>query len=101
MSNMSKRKTKEERVEFEPSASLLTTLKKHMLDWFENHRHEAFISPRAFQNSYSQFDKYTSESFRRHFYNVKTKILNGKIQIIDDFISFDFSFSHILQKSGL
>ena len=52
----------------------MTTLKKHVSDWFENHRGEEFISPMIFQQTYPQFDKYDHASFRTAFYAVKKKL---------------------------
>ena len=56
------------------SSSLMTTLKKHVSDWFENHRGEEFISPMIFQQTYPQFNKYDHASFRTAFYAVKKKL---------------------------
>ena len=54
-------------------ANLMATLRKHMNDWFENHKGEEFISPMIFQQTYPQFDKYDSIPFLRSFYNIRKK----------------------------
>ena len=63
---MSKKSSKKEEKEVFDSTneSLMTKLKKHMVDWFEAHPGEEWISPKAFQNVFPVFDKYSSESFR-------------------------------------
>ena len=60
------------------NAGAMATLKKHMMDWFNNHRGEEFISPMTFQQTYPQFDKYDSSSFRKPYYAIKKRILNGE-----------------------
>lgn len=60
------------------SANTMSTLRKHMDDWFEKHQHEEFISPLLFQNTYPQWGKYDVKSFRNAFYNVKKKIMGGE-----------------------
>ena len=91
-SGTSKKSSKEEtKEEWNPNANQLTALKKHMLDWFESHQHENFITPRGFQNTYSQYDAYTNESFRRYFYPIKMKIKNGEI-LMRNYNSILFNF---------
>ena len=90
---MSKAKKHEDKVEFDSSnEQLMGKLKKHLVDWFEGHQNEEFIKPRAFQNLYPLFDKYTSESFRRHFYNIRKKILSGKIDLSRILFNYSFIF---------
>ena len=60
------------------SSSLMTTLRKHVLDWFENHCGEEFISSMIFQQTYPQFDKYDQASFQIASYAVKKKIMIGE-----------------------
>ena len=62
-------------------ANKMATLYKHMNDWFSDHPGEAFISPRDFQNAYPQWDKYSSESFRKVFYSIKGRISKGKFYL--------------------
>ena len=60
-------------------SSKVATLFKHMSDWYNDHPGSSFISPRDFQNSYPQWDKYSNDSFRKVFYSIKKRILNGEI----------------------
>ena len=73
----SKKKTKAtvEKIELDKSNA---QLKKHIVDWFEKHPNQKFISPMQFQNAYPQWDKYTTKSFSVPFYAIKTNIKNGK-----------------------
>ena len=76
---MSKPKSKVEKIEFDTSnENLIQILRKHMDDWFQDHPTEKFISPQHFQNMYTQFDKYTTASFRTIFYKIKSKIKDGE-----------------------
>ena len=78
-SSTKKAKATAEKIELDKSnAGLISQLKKHMVDWFEKHPTQKFISPMQFQNAYPQWDKYTTRSFSVPFYAIKTRIKNGK-----------------------
>ena len=81
---MSKKSSKKEEKEVFDSTneSLMTKLKKYMVNWFESNPGEEWISPKAFQNVFPVFDKYSSESFRAVFYNIKKKINGGEFELI-------------------
>ena len=77
---MAKSKTNEDEGKplFPKNEIASVTLKKHMEDWFQNHRNEAFITPVEFQNLYPMYEKYDSKSFRIVFYKFKKKIQTGE-----------------------
>ena len=58
--------------------TIMQLLKKHMRDWFDSHCGEEFIFPMMFQQTYPQFDKYESASFRKPYYAIKKKMMNGE-----------------------
>ena len=77
---MSKKTSKAtEKINFDVNNdNLVLQLSKHMNDWFEDHRHEEFTTPKQFQNLYPQWDKYESKSFCNPFYSLKKKIKEGE-----------------------
>ena len=78
MSNRSSKK-QDDKDHFDHSNSnLVTTLNKHMNDWFDLHKGEEFITPKQFQNTYPKWDKYSNDSFRKAFYSIRKRIINGE-----------------------
>lgn len=57
---------------------LMRLLNKHVKDWFDSHPGEEFLTPLVFQQTYPQFDKYESASFRKPYYAIKKKLRNGE-----------------------
>ena len=76
---MSSKNKLEKEVFDKANDNVVSTLFKHMNDWYQDHPGATFITPRDFQNSYPQWDKYSSDSFRKQFYKLKKIILDGKI----------------------
>ena len=80
----SKRSSKAEKVDFDKNdAKHVELLKKHLVDWYQKHPNSKFISPLSFQQTYPQFDKYSTKSFSVPFYAIKKKILNGKYMYLN------------------
>ncbi len=49
-------------------------LQIQLQEWFEQHPGNSFIQPKAFQQQYPEFDKYTLSSLQAPFYKLRTKI---------------------------
>ena len=81
MSKSNNKISKQDKADSEPSANLLSTVIFICLISLTIIVMDNFFILRAFQNTYTQFDKYSRKSFQKIFNPMKKKILNDENQL--------------------